>query len=229
MSHEPEIPGSFRGVVRLFPLPNLVLFPHVIQPLHVFEPRYRQMMADALADDRLLAMALLKPGWAEDYLATPPIYPVVCVGRVFEEERLPDGRYNLLLQGLARARVVEELDTGQLYRSARVELLSDTPAPPAVGPELRRQLGEQVGRWLADQGEALAQMRRLLESPLTLGTLCDVFTFALPMGVEEKQQLLEEPRAEERVRRLLANLGRAPGPHGARVAPRQFPPGFSPN
>src|SRR5262245_52740264 len=94
----------FAGTARLFPLPNLVLFPNVAQPLHIFEPRYRQLMADALADDRLITMALLRPGWEQDYHKSPPLYPVACVGRIAQEQRLPDGRFNLLLQGLCRAR-----------------------------------------------------------------------------------------------------------------------------
>src|ERR1043166_7685398 len=108
MSDEASPLADFGGTARLFPLPDLVLFPHVVQPLHVFEPRYRQLLADALADDRLLALALLRPGWEEDYDKQPPIYDVVCLGRVFQEERLPDGRYNLMLHGLSRARVLQE-------------------------------------------------------------------------------------------------------------------------
>src|SRR5436305_11828488 len=113
MSHDPAPLISFGGTARLFPLPNLVLFPSVIQPLHIFEPRYRALMADALEDDRLMALALLKAGWEEDYHKAPPIYPVVCLGRIFQEERLADGRYNLLLHGLCRARILEELPTGK--------------------------------------------------------------------------------------------------------------------
>src|SRR3954470_6986505 len=94
---EAEGLSGFGGTVRLFPLPNLVLFPHVIQPLHVFEPRYRQLMADALADDRLMALALPRPGEEEDYHKRPPIHRVVCVGQIDQEDKLPDGRYNLLL------------------------------------------------------------------------------------------------------------------------------------
>ena len=75
---------DFRGLARLFPLPNLVLFPSVIQPLHIFEPRYRQLMEDALKDDRLIGMALLRPGYEEDYHNNPPIYPVICLGRIHQ-------------------------------------------------------------------------------------------------------------------------------------------------
>src|SRR5262249_30206454 len=102
---------GFGGEARLFPLPNLVLFPAVVQPLHIFEPRYRTLMADALAGDRLMALALLRPGWEEDYHQSPPVHSVVCLGKIFKEQLLPDGRYNLLLYGLARARILDELQT----------------------------------------------------------------------------------------------------------------------
>src|ERR1700722_13009146 len=115
MSEELSSLSSFGGTARLFPLPNLVLFPHVVQPLHIFEPRYRQLMADALADDRLITMALLRPGWEEDYHQKPPIHSVVCLGRIHQEDRLADGRYNLLLEGLWRARIREEVSGDRLY------------------------------------------------------------------------------------------------------------------
>src|ERR1041384_3715325 len=92
-------PDTFSGRARLFPLPNLVMFPHVVQPLHIFEPRYREMLEDALASDRLIAMALLAPGWEDDYHGRPALYPTACLGRVTTSHRLEDGRYNLLLEG----------------------------------------------------------------------------------------------------------------------------------
>src|SRR5262249_59154767 len=79
MSPDPLTLNPFDGVARLFPLPNVVLFPRVVQPLHIFDPRYRQMTAHALASDRYLALALLKPGWAAAYQAKPAIHPVVCL------------------------------------------------------------------------------------------------------------------------------------------------------
>src|SRR6266702_3000213 len=125
MTEEQVSLKNFRGTARLFPLPNLVLFPSVIQPLHIFEPRYRQMMADALDDDRLLAMVLLRPGFEEEYDRRPPIHTIACLGRIFNEERLQDGRYNLLLHGLRRVRIEDELPADRLYRQARVLLLED--------------------------------------------------------------------------------------------------------
>jgi uncharacterized protein len=217
---------GFRGVARLFPLPNLVLFPSVVQPLHIFEPRYRQMMADALDDDRLLAMTLLRPGWEEDYEGRPPVHPVACLGRIFNEERLPDGRYNLLLHGLQRIRIEEELPPDKLYRAARVQLLEDLPSPDAEQTRsLRDRLEEALPPLLQLQGGALDQARKLLQSDLPLGALCDVFGFALPLEPSVKQELLEELDVGRRVRQLLAHLEALLPSKGE----RSFPPPFSPN
>src|SRR5437588_12933760 len=103
MPHDdvPEL-SEFGGIARLFPLPNLVLFPALVQGLHIFEPRYRQMTADALDGDRLIVLALLRPGWEADYAGQPRIFPVACLGRIITEQRLVDGRFNLILRGLRR-------------------------------------------------------------------------------------------------------------------------------
>src|SRR5687768_16067707 len=101
--------AEFTGVARLFPLPGLVFFPHAVQPLHIFEVRYRDLAADALAGDRLIAPVLLRPGWEENYDDRPAVHPVACLGRVIADQLLPDGRYNLVLRGLARVRIIEEL------------------------------------------------------------------------------------------------------------------------
>jgi Lon protease-like protein len=226
MTPHPFSPDEFSGTARLFPLPDLVLFPHAAQPLHVFEPRYRQLTADALAGDRLVTMALLRPGWEEDYHNSPPIHPVVCVGGVVQEERLPDGRYHLLLQGLSRARVIQELATDRPYRVARVELLADVPvADPASEEALRAELGDRVLPFFSAHPPAREQLRRLVQGSTPLGGLCDVLCFALPLGTEARQELLSEVRVEPRVRLLLRRLeGRTPpAPRGA------YPPPFSEN
>src|SRR5438067_565541 len=169
---------DFRGTARLFPLPNLVLFPSVIQPLHIFEPRYRQMMLDALDDDRLLALVLLQPGWEEDYHLRPPIHSIACLGAIANEERLADGRYNLLLHGLRRVRIVEELPEQKLYRCARVELLQETTPAAGQGCELREALTLCVPPWFAGHGVAQQQAEQLLRAGLPLSALCDIFSFA---------------------------------------------------
>ena len=108
--------------IPLFPLPNVVLFPNVFLPLHIFEPRYRRMVADALAGDRIIGMVLLRPGWEGDYEGHPPVYPIGCAGLITHSEALPDGRYNIVLRGLEKFRVVQE-DVSRGYRMAQVESL----------------------------------------------------------------------------------------------------------
>lgn len=220
--------ANFGGTARLFPLPNIVLFPQVMQPLHIFEPRYRQMTAEALAGDRLIALALLLPGWEADYADRPAVYPVACLGCIVAEQRLDDGRFNILLRGLWRIRLVEELDSGKLYRCARAELLHDTPVVSSnVNRRLRRLLRRHVPPWFAGQGTALEQVHKLLRSDQPLGCLSDVLAFALPLAVEEKQKLLETLDVAERTNRLIAHL-KNPPPAGT-PAKRPFPPEFSAN
>jgi Lon protease-like protein len=224
MNDDQEALLQFSGVARLFPLPNLVLFPHVVQPLHVFEPRYRQLMADALGHDRLITLALLRPGWEEDYDGRPELHPVACLGRVVADQKLPDGRYNLLLRGLARVRLVEELDSDRLYRTARVEMLCDSGVPPAAeAVTLRQRLSEVVLPRFAKTAPARDQLRELFSGETPLGALCDILGFALPLPLERKQALLEETAVRGRADLLLECLGPAP------AAERRFPPDFSVN
>ncbi len=113
------------AAIPIFPLPNVVLFPNVFLPLHIFEPRYREMVADALEGDRIIGMVLLQPGWEPDYDARPPVYPIGCAGVITNAARLPDGRYNIVLQGLEKFRLLEEED-GRLYRVARVDGITES-------------------------------------------------------------------------------------------------------
>ena len=220
---------NFQSRARLFPLPNLVLFPHVVQPLHVFEPRYRQMTADALGGDRLITLALLKPGWEDAGTKPPDLHPVACLGRVVADQLLPDGRYNLLLRGLSRARIVEEVDSGKMYRSARVELLADQAPPLADAKVLRLKLSDVVLPRFAATGPALEQLRELFQGELPLGALCDILSFALPVSLDYKQALLEEVEVDKRVSLLFDALEATPAAKTVASGDRKFPPDFSPN
>jgi Lon protease-like protein len=122
-------------LIPLFPLPTVVLFPNVFLPLHIFEPRYRAMVADALAGDRIIGMALLQPGFEAAYEATPPVFPVGCAGVITHSEALADGRFNIVLRGIEKFRVSSE-DTSLAYRRARVEPL-DEPVTDADRAALR--------------------------------------------------------------------------------------------
>jgi hypothetical protein len=112
--------------IPIFPLPNVVLFPNVFLPLHIFEPRYREMVGDALGGDRIIGMVLLRPGWEADYDGRPAIYPVGCAGLITFAERHNDGRYNIVLRGLEKFRVVDEDPSGtRSYRAAQIESIID--------------------------------------------------------------------------------------------------------
>ena len=148
MNGDPTTLDDFHGAARLFPLPDLVLFPYAVQGLHIFEPRYRQLMDDALEGDRLIGMALLQSGWEENYHKRPPIHPMICLGRIHQEEQLADGCWNFLLQGVARARVEAEPKSGRLYRTARVQLVRDEEvASQQTAGLLRRRLAQEMCRW----------------------------------------------------------------------------------
>jgi Lon protease-like protein len=115
-------------VIRLFPLPEVVLLPGTLLPLHIFESRYRAMVDDSLEGDRLIGMAMLEPGWEEAGDA-PRIHPVGGAGEIVESEKLPDGRYNILLEGRFRYRVLHEEDTPTPYRVASIEEIASIPFP----------------------------------------------------------------------------------------------------
>jgi Lon protease-like protein len=117
-------------LLPLFPLPNVVLFPNVFLPLHVFEARYREMVADAVRGDRLIGMVLLRPGWEHGYDGRPPVFSVGCVGVMTHVAHLDDGRYNIVLRGVERFRILGE-DHSRAYRSATIEVLPEAPLGPA--------------------------------------------------------------------------------------------------
>ena len=124
-------------LLPLFPLPNVVLFPNVFLPLHIFEPRYRRMVADALEGDRIIGMVLLRPGWEGDYDGRPPVYPIGCAGLITHAETLADGRHTIVLRGLAKFRVAAE-DEGRPYRMARAETILE-PLPEGDREVMRAQ------------------------------------------------------------------------------------------
>src|SRR5688572_24756731 len=111
-------------VIPIFPLPNAVLFPNVFMPLHIFEARYRAMVADALAGDRIVGMVLLKAGYEADYEGRPPVFPVGCAGVITHSEPLRDGRFNIVLKGLEKFRITGE-DHSQAYRLALIDSLPE--------------------------------------------------------------------------------------------------------
>ena len=176
----------FPATLPLFPLPNVVLFPGVYLPLHIFEPRYRALVRDALDSDRLIGMTLLKPGHEAEYEQTPPIYPVGCAGLITHAERIEDGRFNIVLQGVERFRVTEE-DRSRSYRVATVERLTEPRVDdPLALRSLRQRLEMQVNAMVERAGKELSVPPSMSDAD---------FVHALAQYMEfdalEKQALLE--------------------------------------
>lgn len=224
--------ATFSGVGRLFPLPNLVLYPHVVQPLHVFEERYREMIADALATDKLITMAILEPGWEPEYDGRPPIAPVGCLGKIITYNRFDDGRFNLLLLGVRRVVIGRELEPVRAFRRAELELITDCYEDEAsLDPELlREELLMEFQRHLPDDVEASDHLEQMLSDHIPLAALTDLVAYTLPLDQDLKQQLLSECHVELRAQ-LLLQLFRQHGSPQAMSGESDggFPPPFSMN
>ncbi len=227
--------AAFSGKVRLFPLPNLVVFPHVMQPLHIFEPRYRALLEDALASDGLIALAVLAPGWENDYEGRPLLQPAACLCRVMKWEKTAEGTYNVLLVGIRRIRLLEELPPERLFREARVELLKDEYSQSASGERAERQkaLVDQFRSILPNLTDSAEPLQQLLGQQISLGMLTDIMGYTLELGLELKLQLLGEPGVDRRAELLSEAAQRLSGQRQSGKAKneslRDFPPKFSLN
>jgi len=194
-------------LLPLFPLPNVVLFPNVFLPLHIFEPRYREMVADALASDRLIGMVLLRPGSDRDYEGRPPIYPVGCSGVLTHAERL---------RGIERFRILEE-DHALSYRRALIQPLPERPLDPADRAAILRQRAKLESMLVPSQS-TVADPR--MPASMSDEDLVNALAQYLDLEALEKQALLEKPclrtRAESLVELLEMKIlmARTPGASG---------------
>lgn len=186
--------SSIPGTIPIFPLEVTMLFPGVERPLHIFEARYRAMVADALNGDRIIGMTTLKPGYEANYHGRPPIYEIGCAGIITDVEELSGGRFNIVLRGTMKFRVTGE-DESRAYRLARVDAL------PEVLDEKEKA--------------ALRKYRERLEELITKGSdskvkpgtsdeeLVNTVAQHLPLGLEERQALLESKNALLRAQALI--------------------------
>jgi len=221
---------GFSGVVPIFPLPNVVLFPFVALPLHIFEPRYRQMVADALEEERLIAMALLKPGWETNNDPTPPIHEMVCLARITADERLPSGEFNIVVTGIHRAVVVNEFSSDLPYRLGKLELYRDFYADePVVSRDARNHELLLNFRRLFPRSRADSLFSQVLEADLPLGVTCDLLAAALRIGLADKQALLDELDVDLRSDVLIDKIHELLPEAGPERLVRRFPPTFSLN
>jgi len=202
---DPASSAAATLVLPIFPLPDVTLFPQTFLPLHVFEARYRAMVADALARDRRLAVARLEPGYEPTYEGRPPVRAVAGAGEIVNWERQSSGRYNILLKGLWRVTIERELPADTLYRMVRARRLDDVPAPGPVDPLIGR-IRTACGRLL----DALERPRNLLDG--VLGTdqppamIADRAAAAFLPDAALRQELLEMVVVELRLQRVSAAL-----------------------
>jgi Lon protease-like protein len=206
-----ELAGLEATAIPLFPLPNVVLFPRAVLPLHIFEERYKAMTADALAGNRKIAMALLAPGWEKCYWDRPQIDPVVCVGTILSHEKLPDGKYNFLLQGTTRARITREIcakAAPKPYRLAKLEALPQTQVMEIDLEPQRQRMVRLFSSSDAFGTTSLArQFRKLLNEPtLRTSEVADLVAFSYFEDVALKQSLLAEGDVVQRIERTLREL-----------------------
>lgn len=220
--------ADFSGVAPLFPLPGATLFPHVVQPFHMFEPRYRQLAGDVVAGDKLIAIGILQPGHPELYTTkSAPIYETVCLGHVTDSEELADGRFNLVINGLSRATVVSEPSTPELYRKVELDLLSehDDQVDQAEAERRRRSLIDRFETFHPQIAQHPA-VRKTLESVLPVGVLCDFIAHVSDIDTEIAAQVLAELDIFERAN-LIENW--LTGQNAGRPTDLPFPPKFSEN
>lgn len=215
---------DFTGEVPVFPLPSLVLIPDVVAPLLIYEDRYRQMVAEALEGDRLVAMALLKPGWETQYAGSPPFHESVCVGSIVSHEKLADGRYKLLLYGLFRAQVVEETQAAP-YRRVRVRVLPDE-VEGASGRDVAERLHRVLAMLPGRRGRVgrirmvATQVRGQGGGP---GRIADAAAEAADLEPEDRYRILAESDVLRRLDLLIQILDRKARSGGEPLPPRVDP------
>lgn len=190
-------------LLPLFPLPNVVLFPNVFLPLHIFEPRYREMVADALAGDRMIGVVLLRPGWERAYEGRPATYPIGCSGVITHFEKLADGCYNIVLRGLDRFSIVEE-DHARSYRRGIIEPVPERGLVDVDRDVLRRQR-VKLETLLAPAVEGSGADPKTA-SAMTDEDLVNALAQYLDLEPLEKQALLERNSLRSRAESLVELL-----------------------
>jgi len=193
------------AIIPIFPLPSVVLFPNVFLPLHIFEPRYCQMVTDALSSDRLIGMTLLRGTDAPGHPEHPPVFPTGCVGVISHVERLADGRFNLVLRGTHKFRIVRELASNAqlLYRTVQMEALEE------VVPETEHVALAQARTELEHRLEPLfarARAESLLPQTMPDVDVVNALAQYLDFDPLERQALLEQPGPVARCRALIELL-----------------------
>ena len=193
-------------VIPLFPLPTTVFYPNTSLPLHIFEPRYRSMVADALNGKGEIGMILLKPGWESDYQGTPEIMEIGCLGTIKRHSELPEGKYNILLSGLYRFRILNEIK-GKIYRQAQVEFLkeiNDKDLTSEPSP-IKEQLIRIMRLYLKNLPEGTKIEQALdMKNCRNLAEFVDKLTHHFDQPANKMQEFLEQQDVQKRADSLYS-------------------------
>lgn len=189
--------------IPIFPLPNTVLFPRTFLPLHIFEPRYKQMVTDVLGGSRQIGMALLQPGWEDNSQGNPEVFGTGGTGLITEYKNLEEGKYNILLNGCYRFRIME-FTQEEPYRIARVELLKEIVPSGREANEIANELALSIDKLNAEK--VFSEVNLNLSDRLDFTTLVNSICSSLNLSVYDKQQLLEIDNLKTRAKTILAVL-----------------------
>lgn len=193
-------------LLPIFPLPNVVFFPKIVLPLHIFEPRYKQMVREVLQSERSLGMVLLQTGWQSDYFGSPSVHKVGCMGRIETYEKLPEGRFNILLNGVRRFEIVRFVQE-RPYRLAAVRLLEEKPfvLENYQQQRAREDLMEKFQTYLQHVlGMELNEDR--FDRTASLETVVNQVAAVLDIPVQTKQELLEVSSMDKRLSQVRTIL-----------------------
>jgi uncharacterized protein len=178
-------------IVPLFPLPNVVLFPKTPMPLYIFEERYRTMIREAISGNRELVIALLRSGYESSYSGIAAVHDIACLGRIETYEELEDGKFNIVVVGIHRVRLIREVQHSP-YRLVEVEKLDENAEAERLPEVVQRhkQLGGLFAKF-TELATGVKQHALELMPQLDFESLINMVAMTLNLPIEQKQELLE--------------------------------------
>lgn len=201
-----ELLREYCTSVPLFPLPGVVFLPHSLLPLHVFEPRYRALVEDVVAGNGILAVPRLSPGWEHNYEGTPTLNAICGVGQIVRYQSLPDGRSNMIVQGVARLRLTKDVVSERGYRVGRGELMELDPINEGKTNRIAASLKLLVAQLIAAVPETKPALGDLEHENIEISEWMDRLAHFVLRKPDERQLYLEYSDIEDRSDLLMASM-----------------------